>query len=238
MKKVGKPQTAIMHSGPGYRIKKKFERYNPNELKELTKFDTPAISDQLNRLYSVSPSIKLLTKHSNLIVGQACTVKVVPGDNLMVHKALDFVKNGDIIVVDANGSDSSAVLGDLVTIKAQHRGVVAMVADGFVRDIVGIEKTNVAIFARGITPNGPFHRGPGEINYPIQCGGVVVNPGDVIVGDRSGVVIIPCDFMHELISRLKEKFDKELHYKNAVIKGDFSNKWVDDILNNEPLISD
>ncbi len=199
-------------------------------LKLLYQFDSPAISDQLNRLYTVSAKIKPLTAMRKKLIGPACTVKVVPGDNLMVHKALDFVEEGDIIVVDSNGIESSAVLGDLVSIKAAHRGVIGFVADGLVRDIEGIRRTNLEVFARGITPNGPFHRGPGEINYPIQCGGVIVNPGDIVFGDLSGIVIIPKDFLVTLIERLTQKVKTEYAYKTAVINGDFSNNWVDNIL--------
>src|SRR5207248_1657171 len=153
-------------------------------------FDTPAISDRMNRLYTMSPGIRNLTDENLKLLGPACTVKVYPGDNLMVHKALDIAQPGDVIVVDTMGSAMTAVLGDLVSTKARHRGCAGFVVDGLVRDLPAIRRLgDFPVFARGVTPTGPLHRGPGEINHAVSIGGIVVNPGDVIVGDLNGVVV-------------------------------------------------
>ena len=125
-------------------------------------------------------------------------VKLYPGDNLMVHKALDIAQPGDIIVVDT-GDSSNAVVGDLIARKAKHRGIVGFVIDGLARDLAGMKKVGLPVFARGITPRGPLHRGPGELNLPISCGGIVVHPGDVIVTDTNGVVVVGKEFADEIL---------------------------------------
>ena len=113
----------------------------------------------------------------------------------MVHKSLDIAQPGDVIVIDGSRSPASAVLGDLVSTKARHRGVAGFVVDGLIRDLPAIRALgDFPVFARGVTPIGPMHRGPGEINYPIAAGGIVVNPGDMIVGDLNGVVVVPREF--------------------------------------------
>jgi RraA family protein len=199
-------------------------------MRELGTFPTPDISDQLNRLYAVSPGIKLLTGEHHRLVGPACTVKVFPGDNLMVHKALDVLEPGDVVVVDAGASDHNAVLGDLISMKAKHRGAAGFVVDGFVRDLPNIAELDFPVFARGTTPIGPLHRGPGEINCAVCCGGVVVNAGDIIVGDAMGVVVVPQGIAADLLERLKAHAAANEAYLQTVRSGVFSNAWVDKIL--------
>jgi len=199
-------------------------------MQEFTAFATPDISDLLNRLYAVDPAISCLTGSHHRLCGPACTVKVFHGDNLMVHKALDVARPGDIVVVDAGGSRTNAVLGDLISTKAKHRKIQGFIIDGLVRDLPSIVPLDFPVFALGTTPIGPLHRGPGEINYPICCGGVVVNPGDVIVGDTAGIVVIPQEIALELLQRLKSHQASNAGYLAAVKRGEFSNEWVDRVL--------
>lgn len=228
---VGKPKTAEMHSGPGYRLRTSIDRPSAEVVDGLGQFDTPTISDMMNRLYTMSPAVRNLTDPALKLVGPACTVKVYPGDNLMVHKSLDLAEPGDVIVVDTSGSSLTAVLGDLVSTKARHRGVAGFVVDGLVRDLPGLQALgDFPVFARGVTPIGPLHRGPGEINYPISAGGIVVHPGDVVVGDLNGVAVVPIEVAAELVRRLQERQEQESDYTAAVARGEFSNEWVDAIL--------
>jgi RraA family protein len=225
-----KPRSASLHPGPGFRIRADFERPDPALYRGLCEFPTPDISDLLNRLYAVDPAIACLTGAGHKLCGPACTVKVFPGDNLMVHKSLDVARPGDVVVVDAGGSPMNAVLGDLVCTKARHRGIAGVVVDGLIRDLPGITDLDFPVFARGTTPIGPLHRGPGEINYPICCGGVVVNPGDIVVGDGAGVVVVPREIAAELLLRLRSHQEANAAYFESVRRGDFSNAWVDRIL--------
>lgn len=227
----GKPKTAELHPGPGFRIRNEIERPDPALVSALGGFDTPAISDLMNRLYTMSPQIRNLTDPGLRLVGAACTVKVYPGDNLMVHKSLDIARPGDVIVIDTSSSSLTAVLGDIVSTKARHRGVAGFVVDGLVRDLPGIRALDdFPVFARGVTPIGPLHRGPGEINHAISAGGIVCNPGDVVVGDLNGIVVVPRELAPDMLRRLDERKSAEAAYTEAVRAGEFSNAWVDELL--------
>jgi RraA family protein len=199
-------------------------------LHQLARFDTPDISDLLNRLYSVDAAITCLTGRHHRLCGPVCTVKVFPGDNLMVHKALDIAQPGDVVVIDARGTTVNAVLGDLICTKARHRRLGGFIVDGLIRDLPGILDLDFPVFARGTTPVGPLHRGPGEINYPITCGGTVVNPGDVVVADAAGIVVVPQDIVEEVLFRLDEHEATNAAYLESVRRGEFSNQWVDRLL--------
>jgi RraA family protein len=227
---VSKPRSSELHPGPGFRVRIDFPRPDPALLEGFHRHATPDISDLLNRLYAVDPAIRCLTGDHHGLCGPACTVKVFPGDNLMVHKALDVAQPGDIVVVDAGGSTQNAVLGDLISTKARHRGIAGMIVDGLVRDLPGILPLDFPVFARGTTPIGPLHRGPGEINYPICCGGVVVNPGDLIAADAAGIIVVPREVAGELLDRLNFHDATNRAYLESVRRGDFSNRWVDQLL--------
>jgi RraA family protein len=233
MKMEKRPSFAKMHPGPGFRIKESFERIDPKLILKLVDYSTPDISDQLNRLYAVNPEIKCFTGKHHKLFGQSCTVKVFPADNLMVHKALDIAKPGDVIVVDAGASPMNAVIGDVICMKAKHRGIAGFVIDGFIRDLPAIEDLDFPVFARGTTAIGPLHTGPGEVNYPICCGGVVVNSGDVIVADGGGIVVIPSEIFSFLLERLEADKKRKKDYLDSVRKGQFSNEWVEEILRND-----
>src|SRR5438045_7378658 len=228
--KATKPISAEMFPGPGFRVKTEFRRLDSHFMEKFTEFATPDISDMFNRLYAMASAIACLTGKQHRLCGSACTVKVFPGDNLMVHKSLDVAIPGDIVVIDAHSSSMNAVLGDLVSTKAQHRGIAGFVVDGFIRDLPDILELDFPIFARGTTSIGPLHRGPGEINYPICCGGIVVNPGDVIVGDEAGLVVVPREIVAELLQRLQQYRATNAAYFASVRRGDFSNQWVDRLL--------
>ncbi len=228
---AGKPKTAEMHPGPGFRIRSEIDRAPSELVEQLAQFDTPAISDLMNRLYTVHDDVRVLTDPGLPVVGTACTVKCYPGDNLMVHKSLDVAQPGDVLVIDTSASGTTAVLGDLISTKARHRRIAGVVVDGLVRDLPAIQALgDFPVFARGVTPIGPLHRGPGEINHPVCIGGIVVNPGDVVVGDLNGVVIVPRDIAEELVDRLLSRRQAEAEYNASVARGDFSNAWVDEIL--------
>src|SRR5437899_8269984 len=149
----------------------------------------------------------------------------------MVHKALDVAQPGDVVVIDTSASAMTAVAGDLISTKARHRGIAGFVVDGLVRNLEEIRALgDFPVYARGVTPIGPLHRGPGEINYPVSAGGIVVFPGDIIVGDLNGVVVIPREILDELVERLRGRAAAEADYRDAVAKGEFSNAWVDGVL--------
>ncbi len=224
-----RPQSADLHAGPGFRVETEITRTEADIVRAFGDYETPDISDMLNRLYTMHSAIHNVINDTP-IVGSAVTVKVFPGDNLMVHKALDVAQPGDIIVVDASASEMTAVIGDLVASKAKHRGIAGFVIDGLVRDLPEMREVGLPVFARGITPIGPLHRGPGELNYPVSCGGIVVMPGDIVVGDASGVVVVRKDFASDVLERLRAQRSSLAEYVANVKRGQFSNAWVDDVL--------
>lgn len=224
------PASADIFPGAGFRIRREISRpqCDPDEM--FKDFALADISDHLNRLYTIDPAIHCVAGDSRRLVGPACTVKVYPGDNLMVHKVLDIAKPGDVVVVDAQGSKANAVLGDTISVKARHRGIAGFIVDGYVRDQIGIREIDYPVYARGTTIVGPLHRAPGEINYPVCCGGVVVNPGDVIIGDSSGIVVLPQECLEQLRIELSRHNERAVGYLEKVRKGEFSNAWVDQLL--------
>ena len=233
---VGKPKSAEMHPGPGLRMRRDIERPDPDVIAGFAAFETPEISDLMNRLYTMSSAIRTMTAPDLRLLGPACTVKAFPGDNLMVHKSLDVVKPGDVVVVDASSSTMTAVLGDLISMKARHRGIAGFVVDGLIRDLPAILRLgDFPVFARGVTPIGPLHRGPGEINFPVSAGGIVVTPGDIIVGDLNGVVVVPRELAGELLERLRARAPADRAYADSVASGQFSNDWVDQALKTSGL---
>ena len=221
-----RPKSSEMTPGPGFRVRLDIDRPSASLVAMFRDFETPDISDILNRMYTMSPEIRNLV-NDDMLVGPALTVKVFPGDNLMVHKALDAAKPGDVVVVDTSGSQRNAVLGDLVTNKAKHRGIAGFIVDGLIRDLPGVKEVGMPVFARGITPFGPLHRGPGELNYSVSCGGIVVNPGDIVVADSSGIAVVRKEVAEDTIMRLRAHRARLQQYVSDVKAGRFSNDWVD-----------
>jgi RraA family protein len=164
----------------------------------LRKTATAHLSDNMNRLHAIGP--ELFPCHSGgRMVGTALTVKVSPGDNLMVHKAIDICRPGDVIVVDAGGICTQAIIGEIMSAIAERNGAAGMVIDGAIRDADALARSRFPVYARGITHRGPYKNGPGEMNVPVVIGEAVVNPGDILVGDDDGLVAIPQDMIEETL---------------------------------------
>jgi RraA family protein len=124
------------------------------------------------------------------LAGPAFTVWTRPGDNLYVHEALDAAQPGDVIVINGHGDLTRAIIGDLIGIRAKTLGIAGFVIDGAVRDADALEECGMPVFARTVTPAGPYKHGPGRLQQPVAIAGVVVTPGDIIVADADGVVVV------------------------------------------------
>lgn len=149
------------------------------------------INDEMNRLYCMHEYIKLLNPSAaRQLLGPAITVKAPIGDNLFFHQALDLAKPGDVIVVDGGSGCNRSLAGEIMLRFAQEKGLAGIVVDGSLRDLDGIETLSMPVYAKGITPQGPWKHGPGEINVPVACGGQVVFPGDILIGDKDGIVVV------------------------------------------------
>lgn len=143
------------------------------------------------------------------LCGPALTVRVRPGDNLMIHKALDFAQPGDVVVVDGAGDLTQALVGGLMRASALAKRLSGFVIDGAIRDVAEWMQGGIAVYARGHTFRGPSKEGPGEINIPIACAGLSVNPGDLVLGDADGVLAIPVDQLDPLLPRVIAHAEQE-----------------------------
>ena len=183
------------------KIRRKFKRPPAALVRAFASAQTSFIADAMQGMNCLHYSIKGLNIKQKFC-GVAVTALNGPRDKLAAMAMLDVAQKGDVLVIATNQDESGAVVGDLWAAVAKQRGVVGIVTDGLVRDAVGCEKMGPPMFCRGLSPNAGFRNGPGEINSPISVGGVVVFPGDIIAGDRDGVVVVPRDDAAEIKTAL------------------------------------
>lgn len=169
---------------------------------------TTCISDALQGLNNMDPAIKPL-KEEYRVAGRAFTVQMPVGDNTAVLKAIREAKPGDILVIDAKGDFFRAIAGDFVVGMAKALGIKGIIVDGSIRDLIGIKQLDFPVFSRGATVAASVKAGVGEINVPISCGGAAVQPGDIIVGDADGVVVVPRALEQEVLNHALEKLNKD-----------------------------
>ena len=158
--------------------------------------------------------------------GPALTVRTRPGDNLVVHRALDLAEPGDVLVVDGGGALDRALLGELMTRWATARGLAALVVDGAVRDVEGLAAGPLPVLARGINHLGPYKVGPGEIGGPVHAGGTVVRSGDVVVTDADGVVVVPRERLAEVVAAGERQLRAEEAVSADIAAGTWDRSWV------------
>jgi regulator of RNase E activity RraA len=190
---------------------------------------TGHVCDAMDRLGAMHPHIKPLSADVHL-AGPALTVRTRPGDNLMVWKALDVAQSGDVLVIATYGHSTVSTFGEFVVMAAKARGLAGIVCDGLCRDVSGIRATGLPVFAAGSAPSSPGKDGPGEIGAAVTCGGAVVQPGDIIVGDEDGVVVVPLADAPAVGEALQAVRDKEARMLAAIEAGQLIPGWVDDVL--------
>ena len=164
--------------------------------------------------------------------GSAITAYCGPMDNLAAMAALDVAKPGDVIVIATKNDATAAVIGDHWAYWAKKIGVAGVVCDGLVRDIVGLMRVGLPVFARGLTPNSGFRNGPGEVNFGVSCGGVTISPGDIIVGDRDGVVSIPLAAAEQVAATLKLVQEKEMAVDDELKRINEKKFWNEESVRN------
>jgi regulator of RNase E activity RraA len=183
-------------------------------------------------------AIGLRSYHGTLgltICGPAFTVRVRPGDNLMIHKALAMVQPGDVLVIDGSGDLTQALMGGLMRTTALARKLGGLIIDGAVRDLVEWAEGGLPVFARGHTHRGPSKEGPGEINVPVSCAGMVVQPGDLILGDADGVIAIPATEVASLLPAVQAHLKKEEAIRASNREGSSDPERFDAILRKKGL---
>lgn len=194
------------------------------------KISTPNVADVMGRFRATGGAMCSIAGSEIHLVGTAFTVRTPPADNLMVHKAMDLAQAGDVIVVEAGGDMSHAILGELMCVYAQTRGIAGFVVDGPVRDGAAIRALSYPVFAKGLAPRGPHKEGPGEINVTISCGGLSVSPGDVIVGDADGVAVVPRGNAEEVAAAAGQVQRGEAETIQQIHDGWWRRDWVDETL--------
>lgn len=172
------------------RIRRKIERAPKSLVRAFARAQTSFITDAMQGWNCLHYSIKGLNAKQKF-AGSAVTAYGGPRDNLAAMAMIDLAKPGDVLVIATGGDESGAVVGDIWAAVAKQKGVVGVVTDGLVRDAAGCEKLGPPMFCRGLSPNAGYRNGPGEINATVSLGGVAISPGDIIVGDRDGVVVVP-----------------------------------------------
>ena len=205
-------------------IRRNIERPSKALLKSFDGMPTGFVTDAYNGKgcldFEVKPLMPAMTFH-----GPAITAFCGPMDNLAAMAILDFAKKGDVIVIATSGDDTAATVGDLWAFWAKKIGVAAIVCDGLVRDVTGLLKVGIPVFARGIKPNSAFKHGPGEVNMGVTCGGVAIGPGDIIVGDRDGVVAVPLAQAEQVAAQLELVKKKEAEAEARVKGGEKLKFW-------------
>lgn len=195
---------------------------------------TPHLSDNLQRQTGVVGLHKF--NKTGKLVGTALTVKTRPGDNLYIYKAMTLLKPGHVLVVDAGGEISNACVGEIMKRYLQTLGCKGVIVNGAIRDVSAFENDDFPCYAKGISHRGPYKDGPGLINVPVNIGGQVIQPGDVIVGDEDGIVCFPLAEAYSLIQKAQQHAEKEKKIMKEIEQRQSEQSWLHPILKNKGLL--
>ena len=189
-------------------IRRDFERVSPDVVKRAAQFQAAILADVAGRRGTLNGRIRGLSP-SMKVAGPAFTVEVRPGDNLMIHAAMAMAKPGDVIVVDGKGDTTCALMGTIMMTGCKQTGIAGVILDSAVRDSEEIIEMGYPVFSVGTNPNGPTKFVPGRIGWPISVGGIAISPGDLIVGDADGVVVIEREKAPAMLALAQKKVDDE-----------------------------
>ena len=210
----------------GFRILKRTRKTGTEVVERFARLPVANVSDSMSRL--TAGGARLRPMHgSGGLAGPALTVKTAPGDNLMVHKAIALAEPGDVIVVDAGGDLTNAITGEMMLMQMVKRGVAGLVINGAIRDAGFIRSQTFPVFAAGVTHRGPYKNGPGEINVAIAIDGMVIEPGDLIIGDDDGLLCVPFDQTEAVFNAATAKVEAEQKQMANIEAGTHDASWVD-----------
>ncbi|ABM59695.1 RraA family protein [Verminephrobacter eiseniae] len=202
-----------------------FERVSADLVEQAAAFQAAILSDVAGRRGTMHGRVAPVHERMQL-AGPAFTVEVRPGDNLMIHAAVALARPGDVLVIDGRGDQTVALMGTLMLSACKQRGLAGVVVDAAIRDRLDVLALDFAVFSVGFNPAGPTKLVPGRINHPISAGGVVVHPGDLIVGDADGVVVIERAKAPALMALARNKVAEEAARIQAIARGDTSAPWL------------
>lgn len=209
----------------GFRVLPLTRRIDAALVARFAQLPVANVSDSMGRLFAGGASLRPMHA-GGVLAGPAVTVKTRPGDNLMIHCALDLAQPGDVIVVDGAGDLSNALVGELMVAHAIHRKLAGMVVFGAIRDSAAVRAGSFPVYAAGITHRGPYKDGPGEVNVPIAIDGMVIHPGDLVLGDSDGLVAVGIDDALSICSLAEAKHAAETAQMERIRQGKNSRDWV------------
>ena len=213
----------------GYSISLDYKRPDKALVELFRDIPVANIDDCMNRTAAVDGAIRPLNRTP--LLGTAFTVQVSEGDNLMFHKAMDLAQPGDVIVIDAGGDTNRAIFGGLMISYCKVRGLAGVIVDGAIRDYRELADMDFPVYAKGVTPNGPYKNGPGTIGETISFGGKVVRPGDIIIGDEDGIIIVKPEEAEELAKAAQGVVAKEAAILDNILNNhSYDRPWVDEQL--------
>jgi RraA family protein len=213
----------------GFQIRKRMRKVDAATVANFRELPVANISDSMSRMTAAGATLRPMHA-AGVLAGPAFTVKTRPGDNLMVHKALDIADPGDVVVVDGGGDLTNSLIGEMMTSHAQYRGIAGIVIFGAIRDYDTIRAGTFPVFASGVTHRGPYKDGPGEINVAIAIDGMVIEPGDLIVGDGDGLLCVPFAHTADVYKAAHAKHEAEIKQLEAIKQGKSDRAWVDTTL--------
>ena len=212
----------------GKRIFLKRELPDPALARAFEALPAANVADVMNRSSAMNSRIRLISSPAKKAVcGPALTVKCRAGDNLTLHAAMDLAEEGDILVVSNEGDDSRSLMGAIMTAYLSvQRKAAGIVLDGPIRDLDELSRWDFPVYATGSTPGGPYKEGPGEINVPVSCGGVTVMPGDLVLADRDGIVVIPAKEAAEILAAAEKYHVSDEQSLQDALNGEAKRGWV------------
>jgi len=210
----------------GLQILKRQRRISERLVQAFASLPVANVSDCMSRMTAGGARLRPMHR-SGRLGGPALTVKCRPGDNLMIHKALDMAEPGDVIVVDAGGDLTNALIGELMVSYAMSRKLGGFVMNGAIRDVDMIGAGSFPVYAAGVTHRGPYKDGPGEINVPVAIDGMVIHPGDLVIGDADGILCVPIDEAEAILAAAVKKGEAEARTIQDIAAGRLDTSWVD-----------
>jgi 4-hydroxy-4-methyl-2-oxoglutarate aldolase len=219
-------------------IRRDFERVSPEVVTQASHFAASILADVAGRRGTLDGRVAPLAPGMR-VAGPAFTIEVRHGDNLMIHAAMAMARPGDVLVIDGKGDRTCALMGSIMINACKKLGFAGVVIDGAVRDTDELRELGFPVYATGANPNGPTKFVPGRINWPISCGGIAVRPGDLIVGDADGVVVIEREKAPSLLEAAGRKVAEERKRLDDIAIGkDMRPKWLDGALRAAGVLKD
>jgi regulator of RNase E activity RraA len=224
----------LLPGTPGFRVLTAPPRIADDLLDRFRGLASSNVADAMGRFGFMDPGMQ--SRSGLPLCGLAVTVQCRPADNLMVHKALQIARPGDVVVVSTCGNATSAVFGELMCHTAAAAKLGGIVVDGAIRDVEGIKRLGMPAYSRSVCPGSCDKDGPGEINVPISCGGTVVSPGDIIVGDADGIAVVPRDSAAQIIALVAKLMEREMKRVAEIDAGTLFKPEIDETLRAKGVI--